>query len=635
MKKFLFLYFLAPLAFFATSCGLPEITENEQEATAPQSVSGSTVLTATLADPLTKTTLAEGEVGLSVLWAYKDKLTVFYKGVQTLSTSGAGVTNGFTAVGQESEFPKETATFSGVFPAGNSSWDDPYLVYAIYPYRFSGNNLTRAKGVTTLKTQLNSIQDDARVASTSDSVLVHVGRTTDATVPMKFYNMCSLLRFKVSNTDVRRVDLSSDQVISGVFLVDFDDDGIPYVADKQGNDSKKSITLYKEDNSAFSPDEWYYIALLPTTFTNGATLTVYTSDGKLERNLKQGVSFERNHCKSVGVLDEGKTYERCLSAKLAYFSKTIANNSTVTLWPEGSASLTASLSNSSGIDVADSWTWESSEPTIATVVDGLVTPIFGATGETVITATTTYDNVDYTACCTISVSNEASALKAKPFTVDGVGTQVYFAPGNLYLAQTGETTTYGFNTYQGQILSFNTWDTMHRDKFKWWNEIAIITEESGLSYTPREFTIDNKTWKTPSNDQWTYLYNHTKYVKAVINGVSGLILLPNYYSHPRNVAEFEGVRKPDVPYSTNLYYGSDWTNLEQAGAVFLPAAGMYTTSFVDVGASAQYLSCTFKARATPITTSKMYCFTFSATNVTPSNNLVSYYFPVRLIRAAE
>ena len=57
-----------------------------------------------------------------------------------------------------------------------------------------------------------------------------------------------------------------------------------------------------------------------------------------------------------------------------------------------------------------------------------------------------------------------------------------------------------------------------------------------------------------------------------MNGIEGIILLPETYVHPSGVADLENINKAGVAFTGNSYDLSAWTKMESAGAVFLPAA---------------------------------------------------------------
>lgn len=94
-------------------------------------------------------------------------------------------------------------------------------------------------------------------------------------------------------------------------------------------------------------------------------------------------------------------------------------------------------------------------------------------------------------------------------------------------------------------------------------------------------------WRTLTNDEWNYLLNtrnastvnntdNARYTKAQVSGRNGVILFPDYYTHPNNVMLPTNINNGYASYNTNIYTTNDWEYLEAAGCVFLPAAGRRT-----------------------------------------------------------
>lgn len=95
----------------------------------------------------------------------------------------------------------------------------------------------------------------------------------------------------------------------------------------------------------------------------------------------------------------------------------------------------------------------------------------------------------------------------------------------------------------------------------------------------------NKKWFTLTKDEWVYVFNTRstdsgiRYAKATVNGVNGVILLPDNW----NIINYKlrKTNKSDARFSSNSISQSDWTSkLEANGAVFLPAAGKRVGTFV-------------------------------------------------------
>ena len=110
-------------------------------------------------------------------------------------------------------------------------------------------------------------------------------------------------------------------------------------------------------------------------------------------------------------------------------------------------------------------------------------------------------------------------------------------------------------------------------------------------------------WQTLSYNEWYYLqYTRDNAPKlrgvATVNGVNGLIILPDEFEDPKpDGVEFtSGVASSDGRdyYKTvNEYTATQWVEMEKSGAVFLPAAGgRIGTSVSSVGYNGGYWSST-------------------------------------------
>ena len=167
--------------------------------------------------------------------------------------------------------------------------------------------------------------------------------------------------------------------------------------------------------------------------------------------------------------------------------------------------------------------------------------------------------------------------------------KVKFSQGNLqYQASTN---TWRFAENQLDMLGYDNNNISSKysgwiDLFGWGTgDEPTKSSKSNRSY--KSFsdwgnnTISNGgggSWFTLTHDEWEYLFDKRstssgiRYAKATVNGVNGVILLPdnwssNYYSLSNTDIEYSR-------YSSNQISQSDWTSmLEANGAVFLPAAG--------------------------------------------------------------
>lgn len=223
------------------------------------------------------------------------------------------------------------------------------------------------------------------------------------------------------------------------------------------------------------------------------------------------------------------------------------------------------------------------------------------------------------------------------FSVDASGHQVRFSQGNLqYQASTG---TWRFAEKQ--------WDYVGKDNSKigksysgWIDLFGWGTSGYNCGnyfYNPYDYTLDanhinenqygpkgstsltgsnaksdwgvynaisnggNKAglWRTMTHAEFDYLVlkrsttSGVRFAKAVVNNVNGLILFPDNWN--KSTYSINSVNEESVNFSVNKISSSNWTKLEDAGCVFLPAAGWRTNDYdytlnhmQGVGTSGEY-----------------------------------------------
>ncbi len=81
-------------------------------------------------------------------------------------------------------------------------------------------------------------------------------------------------------------------------------------------------------------------------------------------------------------------------------------------------------------------------------------------------------------------------------------------------------------------------------------------------------------WRTLTKEEWSYVTTQRPnasllYGTANVNGVNGLILLPDNWESPMDITFNAGFKS----FARNTYTISEWLKMEANGAVFLPAAG--------------------------------------------------------------
>ncbi len=105
-------------------------------------------------------------------------------------------------------------------------------------------------------------------------------------------------------------------------------------------------------------------------------------------------------------------------------------------------------------------------------------------------------------------------------------------------------------------------------------------------------------WRTLTQPEWEYLFNTRatvsgiRYAKANVNNVNGIILLPDDWNS--NTYSLNNTNDSGASFSSNMLTASQWSTIEQAGAVFLPAAGGRGGSAVfSVGSYGMYWSASY------------------------------------------
>ena len=143
------------------------------------------------------------------------------------------------------------------------------------------------------------------------------------------------------------------------------------------------------------------------------------------------------------------------------------------------------------------------------------------------------------------------------------------------------------------------------------------------------------TWRTLSSEEWNYLLNsrtNASSLKGIaqVNGVNGLILLPDNWICPASVNFKSGLHsEPSVEaygqYQT--FTAEQWSKLESVGAVFLPAAGLRDGS--NVG-QVQLIGCYSSTTATY--GGRKSCLSILAHEVCTTHNPGYFGLSVRLVK---
>ena len=201
-----------------------------------------------------------------------------------------------------------------------------------------------------------------------------------------------------------------------------------------------------------------------------------------------------------------------------------------------------------------------------------------------------------------------SNYQAKAFSVSS-SKQVYFSPGNLQYTQSTDTWSFAENQYDyigtdnvtgGSVSSDPTYGDEKRgdaladkiDLFGWSTGATNFGVSIPTDYVDYYGSLvdwgTNKigndapnTWRTLTSNEWDYVVfdrPNASSLKGVaqVNGVNGLILLPDNWTCPAGVTFKSGFHSSsgvDNYAAYQTFTAEQWSKLESAGAVFLPAAG--------------------------------------------------------------
>ena len=235
----------------------------------------------------------------------------------------------------------------------------------------------------------------------------------------------------------------------------------------------------------------------------------------------------------------------------------------------------------------------------------------------------------YYYCAYINLNNKQYKFgETKEFTtleapkIDGIDVfsvsdskQVTFSKGNLQyhpannewrfaesqLDYIGDANSNCSSTYNGWLDLFG-WSTSATNF-----GVSTSTSNSDYSGSFVDWGINQigndapNTWRTLTEDEWNYVVFNRPNASSLrgvaqVNGVNGLTLLPDNWSCPAGVTFKSGFHSNygvDYYAAYQTFTAAEWSKLESAGAVFLPAAGYrYRTDVDYVQNSSSYWSAT-------------------------------------------
>ena len=226
--------------------------------------------------------------------------------------------------------------------------------------------------------------------------------------------------------------------------------------------------------------------------------------------------------------------------------------------------------------------------------------------------------------------------------------QVTFSPGNLQyhpandewrfaesqLDYIGDANSNCSSTYNGWLDLFG-WGTGN-------NPLNLSQEDNDyrtfVDWGTNKIGNDApNTWRTLTYEEWySLLHRRDLCGVAQVNGVNGLILLPDNWTCPSGVSFKSGFHSTHgVEYYADYqtFTAEQWSKMEAAGAVFLPATGeRYYGNVRDVQKCGGYWSATGYAGFEDWKMFAAYCLYFSSDNASADINPPYGGQSVRLVK---
>ena len=139
------------------------------------------------------------------------------------------------------------------------------------------------------------------------------------------------------------------------------------------------------------------------------------------------------------------------------------------------------------------------------------------------------------------------------------------------------------------------------------------------------------TWRTLTQQEWYYLINRTNlYGIAQVNGIDGLILLPDDWTSPEGIVfKSRYDTTGELGYEYQTFTIQQWLKMEENGAVFLPASGQRSGKKWNMYANQWYWS---SSRYMNYTGAWFLTFSSKSVSTNKYSNGMSYGCPVRLVK---
>lgn len=518
--------------------------------------------------------------GYNILWTAYDQIKVATKEAPTTSytfelTSGENKSNGTFYTGEP-------------HPSPDFFDESGHDYIAVYPATSTINSASEVAFA------LPSTQTRSATQYFDEGLNPMVAVSSNRT--LQFKNVCGVLGFQLTGCEhlaSLRLTAKDATNLWGTYTVTYNGSGTPTGSVTEGSNA---LTLICNVDLSTTP-QWFYFLLPPVTMSSGFTLEAFDDEGALlYKHDGPAVTIERSKIRKannsayakIGAIHAAFTIDA--SGGMAFFSKgNLQYTKSTNVWSfmENQFDVVETDGMNVGVDYTS---------------QGIV-GLFGW-------GTSGYHN-----------DQDAYNIYYEPYSTNDAALDphaTYATHPNWY--GYGPSTNMPSPNLVGSSANYD------------WGVYNAISNGGNASIQWRTLTIDE--WDYVLNDRAASTVAETsnaRYVKATVNGVSGVILFPDSYTHPATVTAPTSIGVPTAAYSTNVYSTVDWSAMEAVGAVFLPAAGYRqgTTIGSSAGTQGYYWSTTY---GTSDSQSKSMMFFFSGsdmTEATPSARCNG--FSVRLV----
>ena len=347
---------------------------------------------------------------------------------------------------------------------------------------------------------------------------------------LEFDNLCGVICFKLQEqgVSVSSIEVTTDKQLTGTFTIS-NNDGLSL----SGNSGSNSVTLTCSTPQSISSQKSFYM-YVPANEFKFMRIRIYSNDGHVcTKTLNAGTTF---------IVERGKITPLTLNSNNLDFSSVAGE-------------LPGLFSIAEGVQVRFS-SGNMQYTTVGThaVAGG------GTTGGTWRFAPNQYD---YIGEGNLNISDEYTGW----IDLFGWGTSGWSESGaSLYQPyhynDLGTGGGYNPNDPNGEpVLNNNLTGSYANADWAVYNAISNGGNQPGV-------------WRTLTGAEWTYLINRVgKRGAGSINGVGGMILLPDDWTKPEDCNFTAAFSDEQNVWGPNNYTLAQWAKMEAAGAVFLPAAG--------------------------------------------------------------